>query len=166
MSVLWGLLWVLWCELIRYLVFLVKMGSYWRRLEVLDSQKVDCRRLLWWNVLWKNDIFRWIERCNGRSMCLNQRKLSGNCAFLQGFHTTNLGEHLVFYAVVLHKKGSFSLRISSVKPHRHSPNIEGKNMWKQETADLVTFTEEILDGKLHFLCSVGSTAPSRAIGIN
>ena len=30
-------------------------------------------------------------------------------------------------------------------------------MWPslQETADLVTFTEEILKGKLHFLCSVG-----------
>ena len=28
-------------------------------------------------------------------------------------------------------------------------------MWpnSQETADLVTFTEEILNGKLHFLCS-------------
>ena len=28
-------------------------------------------------------------------------------------------------------------------------------MWPnpQETADLVTFTEEIVDGKLHFLCS-------------
>ena len=24
---------------------------------------------------------------------------------------------------------------------------------KQETADLVTFTQEILNGKLHFLCS-------------
>ena len=24
----------------------------------------------------------------------------------------------------------------------------------QETSDLVTFTEEILNGKLHFLCSV------------
>ena len=30
-------------------------------------------------------------------------------------------------------------------------------MWPnpQETADLITLTEEILDGKLHFLCSVG-----------
>ena len=29
-------------------------------------------------------------------------------------------------------------------------------MWAnlQETADLATFTEEILNGKLHFLCSV------------
>ena len=29
-------------------------------------------------------------------------------------------------------------------------------MWPnpQETADLVTFTEEILNGKLHFLCSI------------
>ena len=32
-------------------------------------------------------------------------------------------------------------------------------MWPnpQETADLVTFTEEILNGKLHFLCSVMET---------
>ena len=31
-------------------------------------------------------------------------------------------------------------------------------MWPnpQETADLVTFTEKILNGKLHFLCSVHS----------
>ena len=28
----------------------------------------------------------------------------------------------------------------------------------QETADLVTFTEEILNAKLHFLCSVYTTA--------
>ena len=28
--------------------------------------------------------------------------------------------------------------------------------FSQETADLVTFTEEILDGKLRFLCSVGT----------
>ena len=31
-------------------------------------------------------------------------------------------------------------------------------MWPnpQETADLVTFTEEILDGNLHLLCSVNN----------
>ena len=39
----------------------------------------------------------------------------------------------------LHKKWSFPLRISSV-------NVE--------TADLVTFTEEILNGKLYFLCTL------------
>ena len=27
--------------------------------------------------------------------------------------------------------------------------------WTQVPADMVTFTEEILNGKLHFLCSVG-----------
>ena len=34
-------------------------------------------------------------------------------------------------------------------------------MWSnpQETADLVTFTEEVLNGKLHFLCSVGLEMP-------
>ena len=37
------------------------------------------------------------------------------------------------------KKRKFPLRISLVN--------------QQETADLVTFTEEILSGKLHFLCS-------------
>ena len=30
----------------------------------------------------------------------------------------------------------------------------------QEAADLVTFTEEILNGKLHFLCSVRKTVKS------
>ena len=39
----------------------------------------------------------------------------------------------------LHKKWNFPLKISSV-------NV-------QETADLITFTEELLNGKLHFLCS-------------
>ena len=39
----------------------------------------------------------------------------------------------------LHKKWNFPLRISSVDP--------------KETADLVTFTEEILNAKLNFLCS-------------
>ena len=35
-------------------------------------------------------------------------------------------------------------------------------MWPnpQETADLVTFTEEILNGKLHFLCSKTRTPAS------
>ena len=31
----------------------------------------------------------------------------------------------------------------------------------QETADLVTFTEEILNGKLHFLCSVSTLSPHK-----
>ena len=35
---------------------------------------------------------------------------------------------------------------------KYDPNL-------QETTDLVTFTEEILNGKLHFLCSVGSSTP-------
>ena len=39
------------------------------------------------------------------------------------------------------KKRSFPLKISSV------------NVTKSEDADLAIFTEEILNGKLHFLCS-------------
>ena len=42
----------------------------------------------------------------------------------------------------LHKWWRFPLQISSV----NGPD-------PQETADLITFTEEILNGKLHFLCS-------------
>ena len=38
---------------------------------------------------------------------------------------------------------SFLLRISSVNVAK-----------SQETADLITLTEEILNGKLHFFCSV------------
>ena len=36
-------------------------------------------------------------------------------------------------------------------------------MWlnPQETADLVTFTEEILNGKLHFLCNGNGKGISR-----
>ena len=33
----------------------------------------------------------------------------------------------------------------------------------QETADLVTFTEEILDGKLHFLCIDNNNKKERFI---
>ena len=46
----------------------------------------------------------------------------------------------------LHKKRSFPLRISTVNMS-HLQYIDG----------LVTFTEEILHGKLHFLCSVLQT---------
>ena len=35
-----------------------------------------------------------------------------------------------------------------------SGGIERYHWYRLETADLVTFTEEILNGKLHFLCSV------------
>ena len=41
----------------------------------------------------------------------------------------------------------FSIKDSSVNVTKSSGNM-------QETADLVKFTEEILNGKLHFLCSV------------
>ena len=33
----------------------------------------------------------------------------------------------------------------------------------QETADLVSFTEEILNGKLQFLCSVSSDYPIKPL---
>ena len=55
-----------------------------------------------------------------------------------------------YHQYSLHKKWSFPLRISSVnvtKSAEESPNST------KETADLVTLTEEILNGKLHFLCS-------------
>ena len=46
--------------------------------------------------------------------------------------------------LTLHKKWSIPLRISFVNVTKYP----------QETADLFTFTEEFLNGKLHFLCSV------------
>ena len=51
----------------------------------------------------------------------------------------------------LHKKWSFLLRISS------------DNVTKSTVpADLVTFTEEILNGKLNFLCSVNNCSLSQS----
>ena len=38
-------------------------------------------------------------------------------------------------------------------PGWNSFNALHKNAHPQETADLVTFTEEILNGELHFFCS-------------
>ena len=56
---------------------------------------------------------------------------------------------IVTHTEALYKKWSFPLRVSSV------PNL-------QETADLVTFTEKILNGKIHFLCSEAyNTATSK-----
>ena len=51
--------------------------------------------------------------------------------------------YINFKQVTLHKKSSFPLRISSINVTK-----------SQFPADLVTFTEEILNGKLHFLCIV------------
>ena len=48
-------------------------------------------------------------------------------------------KHLLNHLKHCTKNWSFPLRISSVNP--------------QCSGDLVTFTEEILNGKLHFLCS-------------
>ena len=41
-------------------------------------------------------------------------------------------------------------------------------MWPKhyETVDLVTFTEEILNGKLHCLCSVSSTSLDQQLAAN
>ena len=47
--------------------------------------------------------------------------------------------------ISLHKKGSFHLRISSVNVTSANPLFP---------VDLVTFIEEILNGKLDFLCRV------------
>ena len=62
---------------------------------------------------------------------------------LQPLPPPPLATRLVIKLIELHKKWSFPLRISSVN---------GTN--PQFPADLVTSTEEILNGKFHFLCSV------------
>ena len=56
--------------------------------------------------------------------------------------TDSLIGHKVWLILTLHKKWWFPLMISLVNVTKF-----------QKTADLVTFTEEILNGKLHFLCS-------------
>ena len=60
------------------------------------------------------------------------------------FSQQGLGEISIICAVSLTtQKWSFLLRISSVNVTKSAGNC-----------DLVTFTEDILNGKLHFLCSV------------
>ena len=71
--------------------------------------------------------------------------------YLASFCSVSVVEFEVVYVsgevISLNKKWSFPLRIFSV-------NV---------TADLVTYTEEILIGKLHFLCSVCSESCNRII---
>ena len=63
-----------------------------------------------------------------------------NDVILLRWNLSQPGLQISWSCLTMHKKSSFPLRISSV-------NL-------QEAAELVTFTEEILYGKLHFLCSV------------
>ena len=53
--------------------------------------------------------------------------------------TKKIVERQSFLTISLHKKWTFPLRISSVNANKF--------------ADLVTFTEEIVNGRLYFLCS-------------
>ena len=56
---------------------------------------------------------------------------------------TQACSYILYTQLSLHKKLSFPLSISSV-------NVTNR----QKTADLVPFTEEILNGKLHHFCAV------------
>ena len=75
-----------------------------------------------------------------------------------GYYAVNYADLLISpnlkKTLTLHKKWSFPLRISSVNVTKSA----------QKTADLVTFTGEILNGKLHFLCSVTWTRFKLCIG--
>ena len=59
----------------------------------------------------------------------------------------------------LHKKWSFQLRISSVNVTKSVVSCR----FGYKIADLVTFTEEIFNGKLHFLCSACSSKQAQLL---
>ena len=63
-------------------------------------------------------------------------------------------EKLLSFPLTLHKKRNFTLRISSVNLTKSTGSCGLPNL--QVPADLVNFTVEVLDGKLHFLCIVSS----------
>ena len=56
-----------------------------------------------------------------------------------------MSDFLRLFMMSLHKKWSFPPRVSSVNDQIRKYD---------QTADLVTFNEEILKGKFHFFCSV------------
>ena len=72
--------------------------------------------------------------------------ISSNSLRLEGFLSRDC---VLTWQLSLYKKWSFKLSIYS-------------QLWRnsQETADLVRFTEEILNGKLHFLCCVKAQVPN------
>ena len=69
--------------------------------------------------------------------------------------------HTRKYFIAIFSECNILIKYSQIKCHilinllinvTNDPGTTG--MCSQESADLVTFTEEILNGKLHFLCSV------------
>ena len=69
--------------------------------------------------------------------------------FLRALDNLGIFRILVYSEPALHKKWSFPLRISSVRVTKSAENWPNPH----KTADLATFTEEILNGKLHILSS-------------
>ena len=72
--------------------------------------------------------------------------LNGKLHFLCSAFTKKASKkNFIFCSVTLHKNWSFALTISSVNVSKSAVSL-----------DLVTFTKEILNGKLHFSCSVSN----------
>ena len=98
---------------------------FWRRMtkvNIFVLFKTSCRRLLKTKT---KDIFKTSSRRLHQDECLLGRNYLTIC----------------MTCLSLHKKWSFLLSISSVNVTKYAGNC-----------GLVTFTEEILNGKLHFLC--------------
>ena len=111
---------------------------------------------VWWLLLSKLPMFHISSAC----MYKNSHNLRNYVTrhihkfvdLLEETGSALLSVKVKIVTITLHKKWSFPLRIFSVNVTKPQfPHIYWRN---PDPADFLTFTEEILNEKLHFLCSV------------
>ena len=143
---------VFWKENLLTINWKIRKQTHWWTFQIHSLAKFKMIRSAKW--IWKkssferqekkytiNEIWKKLKREIRIYYVRNATKRNANATQRNNWLIT--GKFVFFLKMTLHKKWSFPFRISSV-------NVNNP----QETADLVTFTEEILNGKLHFLCSV------------
>ena len=126
----------------------------WRNLLKL-SFKGSLRRYLGWKMMMMVAV---MINCSVDSHLFVQT-LSGVCKICddENSRQSSWVEREPTDFLSLHKKWRFPLRISSVNVTKSA---------NPETANLVTLTEEILNGKLHFLCSAWSAVPQNNLSLS
>ena len=127
--------------------FLIRLQDRTRFSFLIRLRKPFLIEHLWWLLLSKLPMFHISSACKYKNSH-NLRNYVTQYIYkfvdlLEETGSALLSVKVKIVTITLHKKWSFPLRIFSV------------NVTKpQFPADFLTFTEEILNEKLHFLCSV------------
>ena len=126
-----------------------------------EDRYKQSKQIIFKTLMLRSDLCDFSDACiivKGKvTVSFNPRENDYNNDFSDDLFPDNIFPHerTDEQITTLHKKWSFPVEISSV-------NVTNP----QETADLVTFTEEILNGKPHFLCSSNARNAAKAAAVN